>query len=69
VERWLLPNELARYTDAPVADIRYFTFLPEFVPARLVSLLAPLEQCLESSRLRQYSAHYMAAVRKPDGHF
>ncbi|PWT79981.1 MAG: hypothetical protein C5B57_12995 [Blastocatellia bacterium] len=65
VERWLLPNQLARYTHAPVVDVRYFTFLPEFAPATLVTLLAPFERRLEKSRLGLYSAHYMAAVRKP----
>jgi len=65
VERWLLPHRLTVYTDVPVADIRYFTFLPEFLPRRLVSLLTPIERLLEASPLRAYSAHYMAVLRKP----
>jgi 2-polyprenyl-3-methyl-5-hydroxy-6-metoxy-1,4-benzoquinol methylase len=69
VERWLLPNQLARYTHAPVVDIRYFTFLPEFLPGRLVTLLAPVERRLETSPLGRYSAHYMAAVQKPDDYY
>jgi SAM-dependent methyltransferase len=64
VERWLMPNALATYTNAPVIDVRYFTFLPEFMPGRLVCLLAPLERWLEGSPLRIYSAHYMAVLRK-----
>lgn len=64
VERWLLPNELGVYTDAPVTEVRYFTFLPDFLPQALVSLLAPLERSLERSRFGVYSAHYMAVLRK-----
>jgi uncharacterized protein (TIRG00374 family) len=65
VERWLRPDRLAGYTDVPVVDVRYFTFLPEFTPARIVRLLAPLERRLEQSALGVYSAHYMAVFRKP----
>ena len=44
VERWLLPRRLCGYTDVPVVDIRYFTFLPEFLPAAVVRLLSPIER-------------------------
>ena len=65
VERWLLPHRMTVYTDVPVADIRYFTFLPDFLPGRLVRLLTPIERVLEASPLGAYSAHYMAVLRKP----
>jgi ubiquinone/menaquinone biosynthesis C-methylase UbiE/uncharacterized membrane protein YbhN (UPF0104 family) len=65
VERWLLPHRMTVYTDVPVADIRYFTFLPDFLPGRLVRLLTPIERLLEASPLGAYSAHYMAVLRKP----
>jgi len=65
IERWLLPHQMAMYTDAPVVELRYFTFLPDFVPQALVRLLAPLERLLESSPLGRYSAHYMAVLQKP----
>jgi 2-polyprenyl-3-methyl-5-hydroxy-6-metoxy-1,4-benzoquinol methylase/uncharacterized membrane protein YbhN (UPF0104 family) len=65
VERWLLPHMMTVYTDVPVADIRYFTFLPDFLPRRLVRLLTPIERLLEASPLGAYSAHYMAVLRKP----
>jgi 2-polyprenyl-3-methyl-5-hydroxy-6-metoxy-1,4-benzoquinol methylase len=64
VERWLLPDRLAQYTKAPVVEVRYFTFLPDFVPAALVRLLRPIERLLEGSFLRVYSAHYMAVLEK-----
>ena len=49
---------------APVDHVRYFTFLPEFLPGPLVRLLAPIERLLEASPLRVYSAHYLAVLRK-----
>jgi len=65
VERWLLPHQLDRYTGAPVVEVQYFTFMPEFLPAGIVRLLAPIERRLERSALNVYSAHYMAVVKKP----
>jgi 2-polyprenyl-3-methyl-5-hydroxy-6-metoxy-1,4-benzoquinol methylase len=65
VERWLLPNRLETYTSAAVAEVHYFTFLPEFLPEIFVRLLGPLERFLEASPLRAYSAHYMAVLQKP----
>jgi hypothetical protein len=65
VERWLLPSRLETYTSAAVAEVHYFTFLPEFLPETFVRLLGPLERFLEASPLRAYSAHYMAVLQKP----
>lgn len=65
IERWLLPNELGRYTDAKVVDVRYFTFLPDFIPQAIARWLAPIERALETSSLGAYSAHYMAVLMKP----
>jgi ubiquinone/menaquinone biosynthesis C-methylase UbiE len=65
VERWLRPDRLGTYTDVPVAEIGYFTFLPDFLPDRIVRSLQTIERWLEASKLRVYSAHYMAIWRKP----
>jgi 2-polyprenyl-3-methyl-5-hydroxy-6-metoxy-1,4-benzoquinol methylase len=65
VERWLLPHRLASYTALPVREIRYFTFLPDFLPELLVRLIAPMERWLERSKAAPYSAHYMAVLQKP----
>lgn len=65
IERWLLPHELHRYTNAELVDVRYFTFLPDFVPQVVVRWLQPIERLLERSRWRIYSAHYMATLRRP----
>jgi SAM-dependent methyltransferase len=65
IERWLLPHKLGTYTPLPVVDIRYFTFLPEFLPDVFLRAFGPIERALERSPLRPYSAHYMAVLRKP----
>jgi ubiquinone/menaquinone biosynthesis C-methylase UbiE/uncharacterized membrane protein YbhN (UPF0104 family) len=65
VERWLLPHRWDLYSNVPVQQVRYFTFLPEFAPSWIVRALAPLERLLEASPLHIYSAHYMAVLRKP----
>jgi len=65
VERWLRADRMAQYTEAPVVDVRYFTFLPDFVPQAFVRLLGPAERLLERSSVRIYSAHYMAVLEKP----
>ncbi|HYM24267.1 MAG TPA: methyltransferase domain-containing protein [Vicinamibacterales bacterium] len=64
VERWLLPRTMDIYTGAPMVDVRYFTFLPDFMPAAVVRMLAPIERRLERSALNVYSAHYMAVFQK-----
>jgi 2-polyprenyl-3-methyl-5-hydroxy-6-metoxy-1,4-benzoquinol methylase/uncharacterized membrane protein YbhN (UPF0104 family) len=65
VERWLRADRLAQYTEAPVVDVRYFTFLPDFIPQAMARVLGPFERALERSGLRVFSAHYMAVLEKP----
>lgn len=64
IERWLLAHKLDVYTQARVVEVRYFTFLPDFVPAFVVRLFAPIERFLERSAVRVFSAHYMAVLQK-----
>jgi SAM-dependent methyltransferase len=64
-EAWLKPTDLPAVPGARWADDRrYLTFLPDFLPAPLLSALGPLERGLEASRLRGWSAHYVAALVK-----
>ena len=64
VERWLLPHRMQPYTAMPVAEVRYFTFLPDFIPQAVARVLSPIERLLEQSPMRVYSAHYMAVLVK-----
>ena len=64
-EKWLLPHRLPDVAGARWSDnVEYITFLPDFVPGMVMRPLLPLERWLEGSRLRIWSAHYMAALRK-----
>jgi SAM-dependent methyltransferase len=64
-ERWIRPSALPR---VPGADwepqTAYLTFLPDFVPSPLLERLGRLERALERSRVRTWSAHYVARLVK-----
>jgi ubiquinone/menaquinone biosynthesis C-methylase UbiE len=62
-ELWIRPSRLPQIPGGKWQKVMsYFTFVPEFLPERLLKLLRPVERMLESSRLRKYSAHYMATL-------
>ena len=63
-ERYLTPRTLPRHAVAEIDEVVYFTFLPDFLPAVVFRLFTPLEAWLEKSRLRHWSAHFMAVYRK-----
>jgi ubiquinone/menaquinone biosynthesis C-methylase UbiE len=66
-ERWLLPTKLPEVEGASWEVERdYFTFLPDFVPEKITRGLSGMEQRLERSRMRHWSAHYIARLRKAD---
>jgi ubiquinone/menaquinone biosynthesis C-methylase UbiE len=67
-EHWILPSALPavpRGTWAP--EIRYFTFMPDFIPRALERVLGRMERVLERSAMRRYSAHYQACWVKDRG--
>jgi ubiquinone/menaquinone biosynthesis C-methylase UbiE len=63
-ERYLTPRILPRPLGARVDEVVYFTFLPDFLPQFVLRLFASLEDRLERSPLRHWSAHFMAVYRK-----
>lgn len=44
--------------------VSYFTFLPDFMPRFLMNLGGKVEGRLETSRMKPFSAHYMAVLTK-----
>ncbi|HVZ36143.1 MAG TPA: methyltransferase domain-containing protein, partial [Polyangiaceae bacterium] len=65
-EEWLRPSALPPVASARWSkqDMIYFTFLPDFVPAKMMALFAGLERYLEGSRFKIFSAHYQACLVK-----
>ena len=63
-EVWIPPRLWKDVGGFTLQDVRYFTFLPDFVPRVLMGPLGALEKRLESSRLRSQSVHYLAVLEK-----
>jgi 2-polyprenyl-3-methyl-5-hydroxy-6-metoxy-1,4-benzoquinol methylase len=62
-ENWISASDLPPVRGACwQAEIDYFTFIPDFVPAAVMRLLEGLERRLERSRFSNWSAHYMARL-------
>jgi len=58
-EYYLDPRTMDATPGLRLRAVRYFTFVPDFVPARLLGLLARIEHRLERSRLAPYAAHFV----------
>ena len=65
-ERWLLPGSLGALPGWRLRQVRYFTFVPDFLPRRLAAPAWKLERRLERSRWAPLSAHYMAVLEKTE---
>lgn len=62
-ELWIRPSRLPPVPGGTWSkSIRYFTFVPEFLPAALLRWMRPLERRIEQSPWQKYSAHYMATL-------
>jgi ubiquinone/menaquinone biosynthesis C-methylase UbiE len=64
-ELWVRPQSLPAVQGASWCEkIWYFTFLPDFIPDRIVRPMALVQTWLENSALHVWSAHYMAQLVK-----
>jgi SAM-dependent methyltransferase/uncharacterized membrane protein YbhN (UPF0104 family) len=63
-ESWIAPEEWEAMPGWSLVTVRYSTFLPDFVPRRLLAPALALERRLEGSFLAPYSAHYLAVLRR-----
>lgn len=63
-EHWILPDEEALFGALRKREIRFFTFLPDFMPRALLTLGAGLERRLERSPAKRMSAHYMMVLQR-----
>jgi SAM-dependent methyltransferase len=64
IELWIDPDQWAGAQGFALEPVRYFTFLPDFLPKWLLRAALPLEQAIERTRLRRYSVHYLAVLRR-----
>ncbi|MCW1926472.1 methyltransferase domain-containing protein [Luteolibacter arcticus] len=65
-ERWIRPSQLPQVEGGNwQREVRYFTFLPDFIPSPVLKAFAGVERALEQSFMASWSAHYMA-VLSPD---
>lgn len=63
-ECWIEPAEWGKSKTYQLVDIQYFTFIPDFLPKACMKAFLKLENMLENSRLRPFSVHYMAVMKK-----
>jgi SAM-dependent methyltransferase len=67
IETYLDPRQMEKVPGLELTAVQFFSFMPDFVPARLLALLKPLERRLESSRLARYGAHFLAIYTRVGG--
>jgi SAM-dependent methyltransferase len=58
-EYYLDPRTMVDSAGLRLREVRYFTFVPDFVPPRLLAWSARLERRLEGSALAPYAAHFV----------
>ncbi len=64
-EEWVMHDDPPRCHPALMPpEVRYFTFLPDFLPEFLLAPLVGLEKMLERSHFKHYSAHFMVIYKK-----
>jgi len=59
-ETYLDPRRMGNVPGLELTAVRFFSFMPDFVPARFLAMLKPVERRLERSRLSRYGAHFLA---------
>lgn len=64
-ESWIEPQRWEKIEGMKFLFVKYFTFIPDFIPNFLMRPSLSFEKKLESGRLRFYSVHYMAVLQKP----
>src|SRR5205807_6354756 len=66
-EWWIDPRSwVSSRSELRLEAVRYFTFLPDFTPKRLLGPALALERLLERGPTKPYSAHYLAVVRREE---
>lgn len=61
-EWWIEPWQWNRIPGLRLAEIQFFTFMPDFVPAWMMKPFLAIDRWLEASHWRSYAVHYMAVM-------
>ncbi|HSL21140.1 MAG TPA: methyltransferase domain-containing protein [Vicinamibacterales bacterium] len=63
-EWWIEPWQWEAVRGLRLVKTRYFTFMPDFTPAWMMSAFRALDAWLEAGRFRTYAVHYMAVLER-----
>jgi SAM-dependent methyltransferase len=63
-EWWIPPKFWANLSGMKLLGVRYFTFLPNFLPSFLMKPLLTVQHFLEAGKFQSYSIHYMVSLQK-----
>jgi ubiquinone/menaquinone biosynthesis C-methylase UbiE len=64
-ENWIPARYWREVFGNQVDSLKFFTFIPSFMPRRLLPAATRIEHKLESGRFSKLAAHYVLALRKP----
>jgi len=63
-EWWIETDRWKMLPGMELSSLRYFTFLPDFIPNALMGPFVKVERWLERSRYNPHSVHYMAVLTR-----
>ncbi len=63
-EWWIQPWQFHTIAGLKPIEIRFFTFLPDFIPAWMMKPCLAIDRWLERSRFRSYAVHYVAVMER-----
>ena len=66
-EWWIQPWQFHTIAGLRPVDVRFFTFMPDFIPAWMMKPCLALDRWLERSRFRSYAVHYVAVLERDPG--
>jgi len=66
-EYYLDPRRMDGVPGLRLSSVSFFTFIPDFVPAAVLPMLATLERRLETGPFAEYGAHFLAVYERVEG--
>lgn len=63
-EWWIQPWQFHTIPGLRPVEIRFFTFMPDFIPSWMMRPCLAVDRWLERSRFRSYAVHYVAVLER-----